>query len=61
MIGSLELFQPTTVQEASQALAELGDKAKIYAGGAELLLLLLWWCWQEVDSSQLGMMWRPNP
>ena len=40
MIGSLELFQPTTVQEASQALAELGDKAKIYAGGAELLLLL---------------------
>ena len=40
MIGSLELFQPTTVQEASQALAELGDKARIYAGGAELLLLL---------------------
>ena len=40
MIGSLELFQPSTVQEASKALAELGDKAKIYAGGAELLLLL---------------------
>jgi carbon-monoxide dehydrogenase medium subunit len=40
MIGSLQLVQPTTVQEASKALAEFGDKAKIYAGGAELLLLL---------------------
>ncbi len=40
MIGSLQLLQPTTVQEASKALAEFGDKAKIYAGGAELLLLL---------------------
>jgi aerobic carbon-monoxide dehydrogenase medium subunit len=40
MIGSLQLVQPATVQEASKALAEFGDKAKIYAGGAELLLLL---------------------
>ena len=28
------------VEEASRALAEFGDKAKLYAGGAELLLLL---------------------
>ena len=34
------MFQPTTVHEASQALADYGEKAKIYAGGAELLLLL---------------------
>jgi aerobic carbon-monoxide dehydrogenase medium subunit len=40
MLGSLKLVQPTTVQEASQALFDYGDNAKIYAGGAELLLLL---------------------
>jgi carbon-monoxide dehydrogenase medium subunit len=40
MIGSLQLVQPTSVREASEALAELGEKAKVYAGGAELLLLL---------------------
>jgi len=40
MLSSLKLIQPTTVQEASRALAEFGDKAKLYAGGAELLLLL---------------------
>jgi carbon-monoxide dehydrogenase medium subunit len=40
MLSSLKLIQPTSVQEASQALAEFGDKAKLYAGGAELLLLL---------------------
>lgn len=40
MFGSLRLVQPTTVAEASTALAELGENAKIYAGGAELLLLL---------------------
>jgi aerobic carbon-monoxide dehydrogenase medium subunit len=40
MLRSLQLMQPTTVVEASQALADYGDKAKIYAGGAELLLLL---------------------
>lgn len=37
---SLQLVQPTTVQEASRALTDLGEKAKFYAGGAELLLLL---------------------
>ncbi len=40
MLSPLKLVQPATVQEASRALSELGDKAKFYAGGAELLLLL---------------------
>jgi carbon-monoxide dehydrogenase medium subunit len=40
MLNSLQLVQPTTVQEASRALTECGEKAKFYAGGAELLLLL---------------------
>ena len=40
MLQPLQLIQPTTVGEASRALAEFGDKAKLYAGGAELLLLL---------------------
>ena len=40
MLQPLQLVQPTTVAEASQALAEYGERAKIYAGGAELLLLL---------------------
>jgi carbon-monoxide dehydrogenase medium subunit len=40
MLKSLQLVQPTTVHEASKALADFGEKAKIYAGGAELLLLL---------------------
>lgn len=40
MLNPLKLVQPNSVQEASQALAEFGDKAKLYAGGAELLLLL---------------------
>jgi aerobic carbon-monoxide dehydrogenase medium subunit len=40
MLHSLQLVQPTTLTEASQALLEFGDKAKVYAGGAELLLLL---------------------
>ena len=40
MLTQLKLVQPTTAQEASNALADYGDKAKIYAGGAELLLLL---------------------
>ena len=40
MLGSLQLVQPTTVEEVSAALALHGEKAKIYAGGAELLLLL---------------------
>lgn len=40
MLQPLQLVQPTTVAEASTALAELGERAKVYAGGAELLLLL---------------------
>jgi aerobic carbon-monoxide dehydrogenase medium subunit len=40
MLQPLQLLQPTTIAEASKALAEFGDKAKLYAGGAELLLLL---------------------
>ena len=40
MLSQLKLVQPTTVHEASAALANFGDKAKVYAGGAELLLLL---------------------
>jgi carbon-monoxide dehydrogenase medium subunit len=40
MLPSLRLVQPTSVHEASRALAEFGEKAKFYAGGAELLLLL---------------------
>jgi aerobic carbon-monoxide dehydrogenase medium subunit len=40
MLSELKLVQPTTVQEASKMLAEFGEKAKLYAGGAELLLLL---------------------
>ena len=40
MLTTLQLLQPNTVREASKALLELGDKAKFYAGGAELLLLL---------------------
>jgi carbon-monoxide dehydrogenase medium subunit len=40
MLGPLRLLQPTTVAEASAAIREIGEKAKIYAGGAELLLLM---------------------
>jgi aerobic carbon-monoxide dehydrogenase medium subunit len=40
MLHSLQLLQPNSVKEASQALLDFGDKAKVYAGGAELLLLL---------------------
>ena len=40
MLQSLQLVQPATVQEASGALGDFGERAKIYAGGAELLLLL---------------------
>jgi carbon-monoxide dehydrogenase medium subunit len=40
MLPSLQLVQPTTVAEASQALGDFGERAKVYAGGAELLLLL---------------------
>jgi aerobic carbon-monoxide dehydrogenase medium subunit len=40
MLHSLQLLQPTTIAQASQALLDFGDKAKVYNGGAELLLLL---------------------
>ena len=40
MLPQLKLAQPTSIAEASQALGDFGEKAKIYAGGAELLLLL---------------------
>jgi aerobic carbon-monoxide dehydrogenase medium subunit len=40
MLSQFKLVQPTTVQEASTALTDLGEKARVYAGGAELLLLL---------------------
>lgn len=40
MLQALQLVQPTTVTEAAQALADCGERAKLYAGGAELLLLL---------------------
>jgi aerobic carbon-monoxide dehydrogenase medium subunit len=40
MIPSLQLLQPATIYEASTALNDLGERAQVYAGGAELLLLL---------------------
>ena len=40
MLGSLQLLQPTTVNEASSALRDFAERGKIYAGGAELLLLM---------------------
>ena len=40
MLNPLQLIQPSTVQEVSQALTGYGERAKVYAGGAELLLLL---------------------
>ncbi|MGH7854319.1 MAG: FAD binding domain-containing protein [Candidatus Binatia bacterium] len=40
MLAQLKLVQPTSVAEACSALEDYGDKAKVYAGGAELLLLL---------------------
>jgi aerobic carbon-monoxide dehydrogenase medium subunit len=40
MFGSLSLLQPATVAEASSAMRDFGERAKIYAGGAELLLLM---------------------
>jgi len=34
------VLQPTTLAEATGALAQYGDQARIYAGGAELVLLM---------------------
>lgn len=39
-IRPFRLIEPTTVAEATAELARLGDQAKVYAGGAELLLLM---------------------
>jgi len=40
MLGSLKLLQPTTVDEASGTLRDFAERGKVYAGGAELLLLM---------------------
>jgi carbon-monoxide dehydrogenase medium subunit len=40
MLRPLRVSQPTTVPEASAELARLGEDAKVYAGGTELILLL---------------------
>src|SRR5439155_22254343 len=40
MIVPFKVLTPTTVPEASAELERLGDAARIYAGGAELLLLM---------------------
>lgn len=40
MISPFKVLNPTTVPEAAAELDRLGDAARIYAGGAELLLLM---------------------
>jgi aerobic carbon-monoxide dehydrogenase medium subunit len=40
MLRPFRLLQPETIEEASKEAARLGDDAAIYAGGAELLLLM---------------------
>jgi carbon-monoxide dehydrogenase medium subunit len=40
MLRPLRVYQPTNVTEASAELARLGDDAKVYAGGTELILWL---------------------
>ncbi|MCL0044304.1 xanthine dehydrogenase family protein subunit M [Dehalococcoidia bacterium] len=40
MLKPFQLISPTSVVEASRELKRLGETAKIYAGGSELLLLL---------------------
>lgn len=40
MLNPFKLVAPTTVAEAAAELGRLGDAARIYAGGAELILLL---------------------
>ncbi len=40
MLRSMRMSAPTSAPEAASELARLGEKAKIYAGGAELLLLV---------------------
>lgn len=40
MLRPFQLVQPSTAREACAELGRLGEAAKVYAGGAELLLLL---------------------
>lgn len=40
MLKPFRVLEPTTVAEAARELGRLGDEAKVYAGGAELVLLL---------------------
>lgn len=40
MLAVFEIFEPATLQEASQFLAEHKDEAAVYAGGTELLVLM---------------------
>ena len=40
MLKPLRVYQPTSVTEASAELARLGEDAKVYAGGTEIILLL---------------------
>jgi len=40
MLKPFRLLRPATVGEASRELTRLGDQAKVYAGGVELLLLM---------------------
>src|SRR5262249_61759234 len=40
MLSPFELSEPTSVAEASELLARHGDRARIYAGGTELILAM---------------------
>src|ERR1044071_1177894 len=40
MLRAFRLLEPTTLEEASSELARLGEQARVYAGGAELVLLM---------------------
>src|SRR5262249_21257141 len=40
MLRPFRVYQPTSVTEACAELARLGEDAKVYAGGTELILLL---------------------
>jgi carbon-monoxide dehydrogenase medium subunit len=40
LLGVFEIYEPTTVQAASQLLTAHGSEAAIYAGGTELLVLM---------------------
>src|ERR1044071_5620120 len=40
MLPTFNLIRPTTVAEAASELKRLGEAAKLYAGGAELALLM---------------------